>query len=85
MKRSSNSRIWNEARTSTAMSDERNALALRGLDLLADVARLFRAVPDADHARLLARRGIGVERLAEPRAVVGDEAGGGARMWPVER
>ena len=57
----------------------RDALALRRLDLLADVARLLRAVPDADDRRLLADRGIRIERLAEPRAIVRDEPGGRAQ------
>src|SRR5262245_52489607 len=53
---------------------ERHAAALQGLDLLAHLARLLLAVPDAADADLVPLLAVGVERLAEPAAIVGDEA-----------
>src|SRR5690349_5196070 len=53
---------------------EREAAALHGLDVLADAARLLRAVPDADDLDLLAVAFVGPERLAEATGIVGDEA-----------
>ena len=79
MKRSSNSRIWNEARTRIAISSSgcRRCALRSALDLLADRARLLLAVPDAGDADLLALRVLGPQGLAEPALVVGDQAGGG--------
>ena len=54
-------------------------LALQGLDLLADLARLLLAVPDAAHADLLAVLAVGPQGLAEPALVVGDQARGGGQ------
>ena len=51
--------------------------ALHRLDLLADPARLFLAVPMADQADLLALVGLGPELLAEPPLVARDHARGG--------
>ena len=53
------------------------AAALQGLDLLADLARLLLAVPDAADADLVAHLAVGMQRLAEPALVMGDQAGGG--------
>ncbi len=47
------------------------------LDLVADPARLFLAVPMADEADLLAAFGLGPEGLAEAALVRGDEPRGG--------
>ena len=77
MKRSSNSRVWNWARTRIATSSSAAAAALDGLDLLADAARFLGPVPDADDLDLLALALLGPQGLAEPAAIVGDEAGGG--------
>src|SRR6185369_7111761 len=57
---------------------ETDALALQRLDLLADEAGLLVAVPQAAHGQLVALVLLGPQRLAEPPAVVRDEAGGGA-------
>ena len=56
MKRSSNSRIWNEARTRIAMSLSVVACALQLLDLLADGAGFLLAIPDGGDGDLFARR-----------------------------
>ena len=56
---------------------QRVVVAAQRLDLLADDPRLVLAVPDAAHLHLLAFALGGPQRLAEPAAVVGDQAGGG--------
>ena len=56
--------------------------ALLGLDLLADEARLLLVVPEARDAHALARLALGPQRLAEARAVVRDQARGGAQDVP---
>ena len=61
------------------------ALALQLFDILADDPRFLLVVPTALHLDLVARAGIGAERLAEPALVVGDQAGGGAKDMRVER
>ena len=76
MKRSSNSRIWNEARTRIATSSSDDAAPLGGLDRFADDARLLLAVPDTGDGRLLAQARVGEQRLAEPALIVGDEPRG---------
>ena len=76
MKRSSNSRIWAETRTRIAISASECPLALQRLDLLADQAGLFLAVPGAV-TQLLAVLVVGVQRLAQPALVVGDQMRGG--------
>ena len=78
-KRSSNSRIWNEARTRIAISSSAVAAALQLLDLLADGARLLLGVPGAGDRDLLARHVLGAQRLAEPALVVGDQVRGGGQ------
>jgi hypothetical protein len=50
--------------------------ALEGLDLLADPARLFLAVPMADQADLFAALGLGPQRLAKPPGIGGDQSRG---------
>ncbi len=55
---------------------ERMTVALQLLDVLADDAGLFLVVPAALDHDLLAFVAFGVQRLAEPPLVVGDEAGG---------
>ena len=77
MKRSSNSRVWNWARTRIAQSSSDVPRALEPLDLLADPARFLGPVPDADHLDLVALGFLGPQRLAEPAGIVGDQAGGG--------
>ena len=52
---------------------------MQGLDLFAGDAGLFFAVPDAEHAHLLAGAEVGPERLAQPSLVVGDERRRGAQ------
>ena len=54
---------------------QRRAFALRGLDLLADEARLGFAVPQAVNLELLALIVVGPQRLAEPAFVMGDQTG----------
>ena len=78
MKRSSNSRVWNWARTRMAQSSSEPPSALVRLDLLADAARFLGAVPHADDLDPVALVALGPQRLAEAAGVVGDEAGGGA-------
>ncbi len=56
---------------------ERVALALQVFDVVADGARFLVAVPVAAHHDLLAFGHVGVQRLAEPALVLGDEARGG--------
>ena len=46
-------------------------------DVVGDQAGFGLSVPHAAHAHLLAAVGLGPQGLAEPRAVLGDEAGGG--------
>ena len=58
---------------------QRRAAALQGLDLLADLARLLLAVPDAADADLVADLAVGMQRLAEPALVMGDQPGGGGQ------
>ena len=53
------------------------AAALDRLQLLADAARLLGPVPDADHLDLVALVQLGPQRLAEPAAILRDQAGGG--------
>ena len=77
MKRSSNSRVWNWARTRMATSSSEPPRAHVGLGFLADAARFLGAVPDADDADLLAVAGVGPQRLAEPAGIVGDQPVGG--------
>ena len=55
------------------------AAALQGLDLLADLARLLLAVPDAADADLVADLAVGMQRLAEPALVMGDQPRGGGQ------
>src|SRR5205085_7943002 len=50
------------------------AAPLQRLDLLADPARLLGPVPDADHRDLLAFALLGPQSLAEPPAIMSDEA-----------
>ena len=76
MKRSSNSRVWNWARTRMATSSSDAARAHVRFGFLADAARFLGAVPDADHADLLAVAGVGPQGLAEAAGIVGDEAVG---------
>ena len=52
-------------------------LALQLLDLLADGAGFFLAVPGAGDLHLLAQHVFGAQRLAEAAFVVGDEVRGG--------
>src|SRR5690606_39945325 len=54
------------------------APAPQGLQLLADATRLLGPVPDADDANHLASLHLRPQRLAEPAAIVRDEARGGA-------
>ena len=75
MNRSSNSRVWNWARTRMATSSSEPPRRCMRLDLLADAARFLRPVPDADDLDLLALSPVGPQRLAEAAGVVGDEAG----------
>ena len=82
MKRSSKARVWKPARTSTATSLRLPPAALVGLDLLADEARLLLVVPQGRDAHPLALLVLGPERLAEARAVVRDQARGGAQDVP---
>ncbi len=60
-----------------ATSSRLSAAALHALDVLADAARLLRAVPDADDLDLLAVALVGPQSLAEAAGVVGDEPVGG--------
>ena len=53
------------------------AVALEGLDLLADRAGFLFRIPGAGDADLEARLVLGAQRLAEPALVVGDEMRGG--------
>ena len=57
---------------------ERFARAPDDVDFLADAARLFGAVPDADDLDLLADVALGPELLAKAPAIVGDHARRGA-------
>ena len=61
---------------------EAAAGALMGLDLLADEARLLLVVPQGRDAHPAAVLALGPERLAEARAVVRDQARGGAQDVP---
>src|SRR5690606_19068041 len=56
---------------------ERRPFALEPLDLLAHAAGFLGRIPHTVHADLLARMGVGPQRLAEPLAVRREEAGGG--------
>ena len=84
-KRSSNSRIWNEARTRIGDVGERNALALRRLDLVADRARLFRAVPDAATTGFSPISASVNSVLPSRLRLCAMSPEATARMWPVER
>ncbi len=55
------------------------ALALQRLDLVADLPRLFLAVPGRGDAHLLALRPLGPECLAETSGILGDQAGSGGK------
>ena len=79
-KRSSNSRIWKEARTRIAMSLSLWPLRCALLDLLADGARLLLRIPGGvdDDLGVLRVGAVGEQRLAEPALIVGDEVRGGA-------
>ena len=81
-KRSSNSRIWNDARTRIAISSRlcgwpRAVIALELLDLLADRAGFFLGVPAGGDLHLLAGHVLGAQRLAEAAFVVRDQMRGG--------
>ncbi len=52
-------------------------LVLQGLDLVADRARFFLAIPKPGDTRLFACFAVGEERLAEAALIMRDEAGGG--------
>ena len=54
-------------------------VALQGLDLLADRARLLVAVPHAAQRDALALLDLGPQRLAQPSLVVGDQVRGGGQ------
>ena len=77
MKRSSNSRVWNWARTRMAMSSRRAAADLVAFGFLADAPRFLGPVPHADDLDLVAIAKLGPQGLAEASAVVRDEAVGG--------
>ncbi len=56
------------------MSSRPSPSRRQAFDLVADPARLFRAIPDADDLDLLAIAGVGPQRLAEAAGIVCDEA-----------
>ena len=85
MKRSSNSRIWNEARTRIAISSSDWPSRCSCSISSPTCARLLLRIPDAGDGRLLAGLAVGEQRLAEPALVVGDECAAAPRIWPVER
>ena len=58
---------------------ERVPLALQCLDLVADPARLLLGVPQRRARRLVALLGAGPQGLAEPAAVMRDDAAGGGQ------
>ncbi len=64
------------------MSSSRPLRALMGLDLLADEARFLLVVPEARDAHPRALLALGPKGLAEPRAVVRDQARGRAQDVP---
>ncbi len=57
---------------------QRMVLALQGLDLVADPARLLLGVPQRAHDHLVAVAGLGPQGLAEPASVVRDHPRRGA-------
>ena len=61
---------------------ERTPVALLGLDLLADEARLLLVVPQGRDAHARARLALGPQGLAQARAIAGDQARGGAQNVP---
>ena len=76
-KRSSNSRIWNEARTRIATSLSLSLRALQLLDLLADGAGFLFGIPGAGDGDLFAVDILGAQRLAEPAFIMRDQMRGG--------
>ncbi len=82
--RSSNARIWCDWRAPgspchPARTGAAPGAALHRLDLFADPARLFLAVPMADQPQLFALVQLGPQRLAQPPLVGVDHAGGGGQ------
>ena len=73
MNRSSNSRVWNWARTRIATSSNEPPRIWWDFDLFADPARFLGAVPDADDPDLFAIAGIGPQGFAETARIMGDE------------
>ena len=76
MKRSSNSRIWKEARTRMAMSSSETPARWACFDRVADDARLLLAVPNPGHGRTRAHRRVSEQGLAEPALIMGDQPRG---------
>src|SRR5579862_3083834 len=82
MKRSSNSRIWNEARTRMAISSSGwsspcSRASRCSCSISADRAGFFLRVPGAGDLNFFPRHVLGAQRLAQPPFVVGDEVRGG--------
>ena len=82
MKRSSNARVWKPARTRTAMSlSRRPARCSASISSPTKRASSWSSHKARD-AHALARLALGPQRLAEARAVVRDQARGGAQDVP---
>src|SRR5205085_6017635 len=58
---------------------QRSASRLERLDLLANPACFFRAVPNTDNPNFFTVAGIGPQGLAEPPGIVRDQAVGGSQ------
>ena len=58
---------------------EAEAIAMQAFDLVADPARLFRAIPDADGPHFLTIAGLGPQGLAEAASVMGDKSIGSGK------
>src|SRR6476620_717051 len=82
MKRSSNSRIWNEARTRMAISSSgwsspRSRASRCSCSISSPMARASLAVPGAGDLHLLAQHIFRTQRLAETAFIVRDQERGG--------
>ncbi len=78
--RSSKARVWKPARTSTAISAQRVAVAAQVLDPVADHAAFLVGVPKRDDGDLFAALRIvaaGPQGLSQPAVVMRDQARGG--------
>ena len=76
MNRSSEARIWNDARIRMAMPLRLPPSLAKRLAIIADCAGFLFVIPDARDGDLVTMLAVGEQRLAKAALVVGDDVGG---------